>query len=550
MLALYCLHFYWHNGQSFKLPVRGYVANSLFRSGMVVSAMTMISRVLGLVRDAVVATLLGAGAGADVFLFANRIPNFLRRLFAEGAFAQAFVPVLSEIKEREGDEQVRLFVARAAGTLGTILLVVTILGVIGSPIIAALFGMGWFVDWYQGGADGAKFLLASELLKWTFPYLFFVSLVALSGAILNVYNRFAVAAFTPVLLNIAIISCAILLHDKFEMGAYSLAIGVFVGGVVQLLFQLPFLYRAKMLTKPKWGWQDEGVKKVRKLMIPALFGVSVSQINLFLDTVIASFLVTGSISWLYYSDRLIEFPLGLFGIGIATVILPTLSKLHAGNKGSDFQVTLDWGVRFVIFLGLPAMAGLMVISPLIITVLFDHGAFDSSEIDHVSAVAMGVNAYAVGLVSFMLIKVLAPGFYARHDTKTPVKIGIIAMAANMVFNLMLAPFIGYLGLALATAMSATCNAGLLYHQLAKQGVYHFSKSSLIFTAKCVVATLVMAATLWFVKDYFDWQSFSLFEQIGLLMAEVGAAIICYFGVLFLLGVRVNTIKNVATTESQ
>lgn len=526
------------------------MAKGLFRSGMIVSAMTMISRILGLVRDAVVANLLGASAAADVFLFANRIPNFLRRLFAEGAFAQAFVPVLSDIKEQQGDDKVRFFVAQAAGTLGTILLVVTIFGVLASPVIAALFGTGWFVDWWQGGPDAAKFELASSLLKFTFPYLFFVSLVALSGAVMNVYNRFAVAAFTPVLLNISIIACAIFLHDKFSQGAYALAIGVFVGGVVQLLFQLPFLYRAKMLAKPRWGWQDENVKKVRKLMIPALFGVSISQINLLLDTVIASLLMTGSIAWLYYSDRLIEFPLGLFGIGIATVILPALSKLHSSKKGSDFQHTLDWGVRFVIFLGIPAMVGLMIISPLIITVLFDHGAFSDGDIDHVKAVSMGVMAYSVGLVSFMLIKVLAPGFYSRQDTKTPVKIGIITLVLNMVFNIMLAPFIGYLGLALATSMSASCNAFLLYRQLKKEQVYQFSSMSAWFTFKCIVASITMGAGVLYLSRLFAWQKWYFTEQVLLLCGLLVSAVFIYFLSLFLQGVRLNTIKNVVTTDSK
>ncbi|MGO2291812.1 MAG: murein biosynthesis integral membrane protein MurJ [Pseudoalteromonas sp.] len=510
--------------------------------------MTMISRILGLVRDAVVANLLGASAAADVFLFANRIPNFLRRLFAEGAFAQAFVPVLSDIKEQQGDDKVRFFVAQAAGTLGTILLLVTIFGVVASPVIAALFGTGWFIDWWQGGPDADKFELASSLLKFTFPYLFFVSLVALSGAVMNVYNRFAVAAFTPVLLNISIILCAIFLHDKFSVGAYSLAIGVFVGGVVQLLFQLPFLYRAKMLAPPRWGWQDENVKKVRKLMLPALFGVSISQINLLLDTVIASLLMTGSIAWLYYSDRLIEFPLGLFGIGIATVILPSLSKLHSSKKGSDFQDTLDWGVRFVIFLGIPAMVGLMVISPLIITVLFDHGAFSSDEIDHVKAVSFGVMAYSVGLVSFMLIKVLAPGFYSRQDTKTPVKIGVITLVLNMVFNIILAPFIGYLGLALATSMSASCNAFLLYRQLKKEQVYQFSSMSGWFTLKCIAASIVMGASVLYLNSYYAWQTWHFTQQLLLLGALLLIAGFMYFLTLFILGVRLNTIKNVATTE--
>ncbi len=525
------------------------MSKGLFRSGMIVSAMTMISRILGLVRDAVVANLLGAGAAADVFLFANRIPNFLRRLFAEGAFAQAFVPVLSEIKQQQGDEKVRIFVAQAAGTLGTILLIVTLFGVIASPVIAALFGTGWFIDWWQGGPDAEKFELASSLLKLTFPYLFFVSLVALSGAVMNVYNRFAVAAFTPVLLNVSIIGCAILLHDQFSVGAYALAIGVFLGGVVQLLFQLPFLYKAKMLARPRWGWQDENVKKVRKLMLPALFGVSISQINLLLDTVIASLLMTGSIAWLYYSDRLIEFPLGLFGIGIATVILPALSKLHSSKKSSDFQHTLDWGVRFVIFLGLPAMIGLMIISPLIITVLFDHGAFKEAGIDHVKAVSLGVVAYSVGLVSFMLIKVLAPGFYSRQDTKTPVRIGIITLVLNMVFNIMLAPFIGYLGLALATSMSASCNAYLLYRQLKKENVYQFSSMSGYFTLKCLLASITMGALVWFTSRQYDWVSWRFSEQVMLLVVLLIIAIVSYFFMLFLMGVRLNTIKSVAITES-
>ncbi len=525
------------------------MSKGLFRSGMIVSAMTMISRILGLVRDAVVANLLGAGAAADVFLFANRIPNFLRRLFAEGAFAQAFVPVLSEIKQQQGDEKVRIFVAQAAGTLGTILLIVTLFGVIASPVIAALFGTGWFIDWWQGGPDAEKFELASSLLKLTFPYLFFVSLVALSGAVMNVYNRFAVAAFTPVLLNVSIIGCAILLHDQFSVGAYALAIGVFLGGVVQLLFQLPFLYKAKMLARPRWGWQDENVKKVRKLMLPALFGVSISQINLLLDTVIASLLMTGSIAWLYYSDRLIEFPLGLFGIGIATVILPALSKLHSSKKSSDFQHTLDWGVRFVIFLGLPAMIGLMIISPLIITVLFDHGAFKEAGIDHVKAVSLGVVAYSVGLVSFMLIKVLAPGFYSRQDTKTPVRIGIVTLVLNMVFNIMLAPFIGYLGLALATSMSASCNAYLLYRQLKKENVYQFSSMSGYFTLKCLLASVTMGALVWFTSRHYDWPSWHFSEQVMLLVVLLIIAVVSYFFMLFLMGVRLNTIKSVAITES-
>ncbi|KKE85036.1 murein biosynthesis integral membrane protein MurJ [Pseudoalteromonas luteoviolacea] len=524
------------------------MAKGLFKSGIIVSAMTMLSRILGLVRDAVVANLLGAGLAADVFLFANRIPNFFRRLFAEGAFAQAFVPVLSEIKEKHGDDEVRIFVAQAAGTLGTILLCVTLLGVIGSPVVAALFGATWFLDWWQGGESAEKFVLASALLKFTIPYLFFVSLVALCGAVMNVYNRFSVAAFTPVLLNVSLISCAVFLHDKFEQGAYALAIGVFVGGAVQLAFQIPFLGKLGMLSKPTFAWHAPHVTKVRKLMLPAIFGVSVSQINLLLDTIIAAALMTGSIAWLYYSDRLIEFPLGLFGIAIATVILPALSKLHANDKADNFQHTMDWGVRFVLLLGIPAMGGLMVISPLIISVLFGHGEFKNSDVDNIAAVSAGVTAYSVGLVSFMLIKVLAPGFYARQDTKTPVKIGIIALVLNMIFNLALAPFIGYLGLALATSLSATCNAFLLYRALKKEHVYTLSHFTLWFAAKSVGATLIMATCVYSLSEHLVWQGESLITQLWVLGCLMACAIFLYFFVLFIFGVRVSTIKEIKTIE--
>ncbi len=304
------------------------MSKRLLRSGMIVSAMTLVSRVLGLVRDVVVANLMGAGAAADVFFFANKIPNFLRRLFAEGAFSQAFVPVLTEYHAAGDVDKTRLLIARAAGTLGGIVTIVTLVGVLGSGVVTALFGFGWFWDWVHGTAPGAeKFELASLLLKITFPYLWFVTFVALSGAILNTLGKFAISSFTPVFLNIAIIGCAVFVAPHLAKPEIGLAIGVFVGGLVQFGFQLPFLYREGYLVRPQWGWNDPGVTKIRKLMLPALFGVSVTQINLLLDTLIASFLMTGSISWLYYSDRLLEFPLGLFGIAIATVILLKLYRV-------------------------------------------------------------------------------------------------------------------------------------------------------------------------------------------------------------------------------
>ncbi|WP_215395801.1 murein biosynthesis integral membrane protein MurJ [Rheinheimera oceanensis] len=520
----------------------------LLKSGLIVSFMTLISRVLGLVRDVVVANFIGAGAAADVFFFANRIPNFLRRLFAEGAFSQAFVPVLAEVKAKHGDDAVRELLAKVAGSLGVVVTLVTLFGVIASPLVAMLFGMGWFVEWLNDGPEAHKFELASLMLKITFPYLWFISLVALSGAVLNTYNRFAVAAFTPVFLNIAMIACAVYMAPTMEEPALALAWGVFIGGVVQLLFQLPFLAKAGVLVWPKWGWRDENVTKIRKLMLPALFGVSVSQINLLLDTVIASFLLTGAVSWLYYSDRLIEFPLGLFGIAIATVILPNLSRHHATANTERFSHTLDWSLRFVALFGIPAMAGLMVLSQPIIALLFMRGEFSQND---VLMVSYSLIAYSTGLLSYMLIKVLAPGFYARQDIKTPVRIGIIAMVANMVFNLMLAPFLSYVGLALATAMSASLNAFLLYRGLKLAGVYQLSKTSLVFLLKLVIASCLMAALLyWQTPTLAQWVQLSFTAQVWRLSALCLLAVAGYFLLLGLLGVRLRHFKANSVAESK
>jgi len=524
------------------------VSAKLLKSGLIVSFMTLISRVLGLVRDVVVANFIGAGAAADVFFFANRIPNFLRRLFAEGAFSQAFVPVLSEVKAKHGDDAVRELLAKVTGSLGVVVTLVTLFGVIASPLVAMLFGMGWFVEWLNDGPEAHKFELASLMLKITFPYLWFISLVALSGAVLNTYNRFAVAAFTPVFLNIAMIACAVYMAPTMEEPALALAWGVFIGGVVQLLFQLPFLAKAGLLVWPKWGWRDENVTKIRKLMLPALFGVSVSQINLLLDTVIASFLLTGAVSWLYYSDRLIEFPLGLFGIAIATVILPNLSRHHATANTERFSQTLDWSLRFVALFGIPAMAGLIVLSQPIIALLFMRGEFTQHDVLMVSYSLM---AYSTGLLSYMLIKVLAPGFYARQDIRTPVRIGIIAMVANMVFNLILAPFLSYVGLALATAMSASLNAYLLYRGLKLSGVYQLSKTSMVFLLKLVIASCLMAALLyWQTPSLAQWVQLSFTVQVWRLSALCVLAVVGYFLLLWLLGVRLQHFKANSVAESK
>ena len=519
------------------------MSKKLIKSGLIVSLMTLLSRVLGLVRDVVIANIMGAGSSADVFFFANRIPNFLRRLFAEGAFAQAFVPVLSEFQEKDeqqGSNETRALIAQVSGTLGVIISLVTLFGMLASPLLVALFGFGWFLDWYNDGPNGEKFTLASSLLKITFPYLWFISFTALAGAILNTLGRFAVAAFTPVLLNVCIISVAIFASSWFDDSAYALAWGVFLGGLVQFLFQIPFLIRAGVLVKPQWAWRAEGVVKIRKLIVPALFGVSVTQINLLLDTLIASFLISGSISWLYYADRLLEFPLGLFGIGIATVILPSLSRLHAKKSNEEFSATLDWAIKVISLFGWPALAGLMVLAQPIIMVLFMRGEFVQDEVIRVS---YALFAYLSGLVSFMLIKVLAPGYYARQDTQTPVKIGIKAMVANMAFNLMLAPFLGYVGLALATALSATLNAFLLYRGLKAQGVYQFSAKTLFFVFRLMLAAGVMAGVVYYLSpDFETWLQMSFMQQVIQLLICISAGAISYFVTILILGIRLNEFK--------
>ena len=512
----------------------------LLKSGFIVSIMTLLSRVLGLVRDVVVANLMGAGASADVFFFANKIPNFLRRLFAEGAFAQAFVPVLSEV-QAQGDKAANLaFISRISGTLGLIVFCTALFGVIASPVIAALFGTGWFIAYLDGTVEGNKFELASTMLKITFPYLFFITLTGQSGAILNTMNRFAVAAFTPVLLNVAIIGCAWGMHDQFSTPAFALAWGVFIGGVVQLSFQLPFLYRAGVLVRPRWGWSGPNVKKVRTLMIPALFGVSVSQINLLFDTLIASFLMTGSVSWLYYSDRLLEFPLGLFGIAIATVILPALSRDHVAQDSTKFQQNMNWALTMVCVLGIPSCLGLMVLAEPILSVIFERGAFTSQD---VSMAGASLLAYAAGLVSFMLIKIFAPGYYARQDTKTPVKIGIIAMIANMGFNIIFAIPFGYVGLAIATSLSATLNAMLLYRGLVKAGVYQFDTTILWRIIRMLVSALLMAGTVMLLQRSVNWEGLVFVQRVFYVIGWLVSAVVVYIISLGILGLRPRHFKS-------
>ncbi|WP_065187446.1 murein biosynthesis integral membrane protein MurJ [Shewanella woodyi] len=516
------------------------MSKKLVKSGIIVSVMTLVSRVMGLIRDVVIANLMGAGSGADVFILANKIPNFLRRLFAEGAFSQAFVPVFTEYQQKHSPDEVRELISKVTGTLGILVSVVTLVGVIGSPLLMALFANGWFVAWLNDEPSGEKFELASLLLKITFPYLWFITFTAMAGSILNTRGRFAVSAFTPVFLNIAIICAALFLSPKLESPELGLALGVFFGGLIQFLFQIPFLLNERALVKPSWGWHHPGVVKIRTLMIPAIFGVSVSQINLLFDTFIASYLMTGSISWLYYSDRLLEFPLGLFGIAIATVILPALSKKHVNDEGGGFAKTMDWGVKAILLLGMPAMCGLILLAKPMLMVLFMRGAF---TVDDVEMASYSLMAYGSGLLSFMLIKVLAPGYYSRQDTKTPVRYGIIAMVSNMVFNVIFAIPFGYVGLAIATSLSALLNATLLYRGLAKANVYKVSKQTGLFFGKALLSCIVMVTVLIQLLPSQDIWLQQVFTQRALtLLALIGAGVGSYLISMIVLGIRPWKIK--------
>ena len=504
------------------------MSEKLFQSTAVVSIMTFISRILGFLRDIVIARLFGAGLGADVFFVAFKIPNFLRRLFAEGAFSQAFIPVLAEFRER-GDKPLKELIAQTSGTLAVILMLISAVGMLAAPVIIMIFAPGFIADPY-------KLTLAGELLTITFPYLLFISLTALAGSILNSFGKFAVPAFTPVFLNLSLIGTAIWLSPQLDEPVRALAWGVFIGGVVQLLFQLPFLLQIKALPRPRWGWRSEGVRKITRLMIPAMFGVSVAQINLLLDTLLASFLVTGSISWLYYSDRLVEFPLGVFGIALSTVILPSLSKKHASQSAEGFSDTIDWALRWVFIIGTPAAIGLIALAQPLLTTLFQYGEFAASDAYKAS---LSLMAYGFGLLPFILIKVLAPGYYARQDTKTPVKIGVIAMVSNMVLNIILMMYLAHVGLALATSLSAVLNASLLYIGLRRRGVYSPNSGWLLLAGKLVVANgLMLALLLWLTPASAVWQEWTGWQRFGQLMMLIIGATLAYFAVLTLLGIRI------------
>ncbi|MBM5811949.1 MAG: murein biosynthesis integral membrane protein MurJ [Gammaproteobacteria bacterium] len=511
------------------------------RNTSVVGAFTLLSRVTGLMRDMVYSRAFGAGSLMDAFLVAFKIPNFLRRLTAEGAFAQAFVPVITEYRVRREQEEARRLVAGVAGTFGTLLLVLTVIGVVAAPLLVFLFAPGF-------RADGGRFDLAVEMLRFTFPYLFFISLVALASGVLNSHGRFGLPAFTPVLLNAVMIGFAAFVAPHTAAPGLALAIGVFVAGFVQLAVQLPALRAIGMLAWPRWEPLHEGVRRIGRLMLPGIFGSSVAQVSLLLDTLIASFLMTGSIAWLYYADRLVEFPLGVFSIALATVILPGLSSHHADRSPERFAATLDWALRLTVVVVAPAATGLLLLAVPLTATIFGYGEFGPRD---VAMAAYALMAYAVGLAGFSLVKVLAPGYFARQDTRTPVRVGIVALAANMGFNLAVVLPAYWLGfpvphvlLALSTGLSALLNALLLYRGLRRAGVYTPSAAWRRLLPAVAGACVLMAGFLWWAAgDWAAWAGHAGLLRAGRLALCVGGGAAVYFTVLGISGLRVRDFRS-------
>jgi putative peptidoglycan lipid II flippase len=518
----------------------GLSGQRLIAKTSVVSGMTLLSRILGLVRDVVFARFFGASLVMDAFLVANRIPNMLRRFFAEGAFSQGFVPVMARYRERYDHEDARDFVDSVAGTFGLILFLVTLAGVVAAPLLVAIVAPGFI------GQDG-RFELATLMLRFTFPYLFFVSLTAFAGGILNTYGRFGVPAFTPVILNVVLIAGAIWLAPLLEEPGLALAYAVFVAGLFQLLFQLPFLMRIRALPRPRWALHHEGVRRVTKLMLPAIFGSSVAQINVLLGGIIASMLGVGKISLLYYSDRLMEFPLGLFGIALATVTLPYLSRQAANESLDEFADTLDWSMKLVLLIAVPAAIGLILLAEPLVATIFFGGAFTASDVE---LTALALQAFAIGLVGFSYVKILAPAYFAREDTRTPVRIGLIALGVNLVLSVSFAWYltsIGFegthAGLALAISIAALLNAVLLYRGLRRDGVARHGKGWLWLLGRVSIANAVMCVVLVQLQRPGSWWlQVGIFDRISWLSVSIVAGASAYFVVLLILGMRVGDFR--------
>jgi putative peptidoglycan lipid II flippase len=519
------------------------VSGRIFKSTLVTGIATLVSRVTGLAREIVYAVAFGASAFMDAWLVAFKIPNFLRRLFAEGSFSQAFVPVISEYKVKRPHDEVRELVDDVAGTFGVLLFIVTVIGVIAAPLIILAFAPGWH-------AETDKFDLAVSMLRWTFPYLFFISLSALFSGVLNSYNRFALPAYTQVIMNVVMVTTALWIAPRTANPGITLAMGVFVSGMLQVAFQIPAVVRLGLFRRPRWRPAAQGVKRIGTLMLPGVFGSSVAQVSLLLDTIIASFLVTGSVSWLYFADRLMEFPLGVFSIALATVILPNLARHHAAESMDHFTGTLDWALRLVVVLVSPAAVAMLVFAGPLTATTLGYGEFDGHDVRMSSYALM---AYSWGLLGFSLVKVLAPGYFARQDTKTPVRVGLIALGVNIALNVAVVLPAKHFGfpyphvlIATSTCVAAALNTTLLWVGLRRQGVYHARRGWAALLGRVVVANVAMAALLlWLGGDLQSWLDQSAVQRAARLAMCVAVAITVYFAALFVAGTRLRHVRNVA-----
>lgn len=509
------------------------MSKSLLKSSGVVSLLTLLSRLLGFVREIMLATAFGAGAAMDAFLVALMIPNFGRRMFAEGAFSQAFVPVFTEVKTTGTHDEARDMVAVVMGTLGGVLSIITVIGCLGAPLLVWLFASGFT-------ADPGQAALATELLRWTFPYLMFISLTSMAGGVLNAYGKFAVPAFTPVILNLCLIATAFIDAGSVQVLAYA----VFAAGILQFAFQLPLMARLRLLPRPRWAWGDGRVKRILSLMIPVMIGSSVAQISLLLNTNLSTHVGNGSVSWLYYANRLMEFPLGIFSIAVGTAILPALSAQHAKKTPEAFSATLDWSLRVILVIGLPAALGMILLAGPLVSTVYGHGAFSAED---VRMTTYALWAYGAGFMGFSFVKVLVPGFYARQETRIPVRYAITSLVIGMALSLGLfaaskfyAFGAAHVGLAASTSLTACINGGLLFWRLRRDGIYRAEPGWGLFWLRLIVANLLMGGTvLWLAGDLAGWLAAGEWARGGRMLLLIGAAIAVYFAVLAASGLRAN-----------
>jgi putative peptidoglycan lipid II flippase len=518
------------------------MSRGFFRSTAIVGLTTLLSRVTGLARDMVFATVVPTVA-MEVFVLANQIPNLLRRLFAEGAFSQAFVPVVAEYRAKRSTAEVRDLVDSVAGTLGAVLTVVSILGVIAAPVVVLLCAPGFKLK------EAGQFALAVEMLRWTFPYLLFVSLTALAGGVLNSYQRFALPAFTSVVLNLVMIAFAAWLAPYFEQPVVALAVGVFVGGVLQVVIQIPSLLRLKVLGWPRWNWRHEAVQRIARLMGPAIIGSSMGQLSVMLSTGIASLLADGSMTWLYFADRLVEFPLGVFSIALATVILPSLSAHHAEQTAAQFSATLTWAVRLVCLIVIPASVALFALSGPLTVAIYYYGTFTARDVQMTQLALM---AFSFALLGWSLIKVLATGYYARQDTKGPVRVAMRALGLTMLLNVAVVAVLAFTGrlqqpgahalLALTNGVGALVNAALLYGGLVRKQILHTGALAGLVLRIALASALMAALLSRFSGEVAEWLAAPVVTRVAWLGALVIGGVAVYFGSLWILGVRVGQFR--------